>query len=437
MEDAQAVCAIRKSLSFRAAIVLSDTGSTQSRDANQPEQQHRRPWWRRFYQAMEPAEPHERCEHLSYSTLSRNAGSDLRYRSAVLLPDHMAVGEELVRPDHSCTYLLVCAESECKADNLFEAKIFILSDSNMTSTLAKYVDMDNIPKKYGGTLDWQFGDLPFLEPAIANSLNWKENIEQKGHKTLPLGPIKWQYDNDNRDLVAIAIGSENDKPRNRVIGALHPQTGVARLALSPGRADNQALFRATPAQIPAVQDRKPATASMAASSNASSKAETTPATSVQDTSTTGASTGSVQTGAPRGGTSVTRYEQQHGTHAEGQMANGTPATTLDGRGEQQAIMEPNTVGQAPKEHPMKIPEQAQQTTIDQAKEMATHALEQAKQVPTVVMSAVGMGGAKQEEHNVAEAKKEDPAVNSMPVQNVEEFLRAQSMTKPASSVPKV
>lgn len=349
----------------------------------------------------------------------------------------MAVGEELVRPDHSCTYLLVCAESECKADNLFEAKIFILSDSNMTSTLAKYVDMDNIPKKYGGTLDWQFGDLPFLEPAIANSLNWKENIEQKGHKTLPLGPIKWQYDNDNRDLVAIAIGSENDKPRNRVIGALHPQTGVARLALSPGRADNQALFRATPAQIPAVQDRKPATASMAASSNASSKAETTPATSVQDTSTTGASTGSVQTGAPRGGTSVTRYEQQHGTHAEGQMANGTPATTLDGRGEQQAIMEPNTVGQAPKEHPMKIPEQAQQTTIDQAKEMATHALEQAKQVPTVVMSAVGMGGAKQEEHNVAEAKKEDPAVNSMPVQNVEEFLRAQSMTKPASSVPKV
>lgn len=305
----------------------------------------------------------------------------------------------------------------------------------MTSTLAKYVEMDNIPKKYGGTLDWQFGDLPFLEPAIANSLNWKENVQEKGHQTLPQGPLKWNYSEDG-DLVMTAIGSENDKPRNRVIAGLHVESGVAKLALSPGRADNQALFRATSAQIPAVQDTKPATASMADSSNASTNAETTPATSARDSSTTDTSAGSLQNGAQRDGTSVTRYEQQHGTHAEGQMANGTPATKLDGRGEQQAIMEPNTVGQAPKEHPMKIPEQAQQTTIDQAKEMAANAVEQAKQLPTMVMSAVGMAGAKQEEAKV-EAKKEDPAVDSMPVQNVEEFLRAQSMTKPASSVPKV
>lgn len=64
----------------------------------------------------------------------------------------------------------------------------------MTSTLAKFVDMDNIPKKYGGNLDWKFGDMPNLEPAIANSLRWRENFEVKGHKTLPIGPIKLQYD---------------------------------------------------------------------------------------------------------------------------------------------------------------------------------------------------------------------------------------------------
>ena len=76
----------------------------------------------------------------------------------------------------------------------------------MTSTLAKYVDIDHIPKKYGGNLDWKFGDMPNLEPAIDNCLQWQQAIEQNGHKTLPIGPIKWQYD-ERGDFVATPIGS--------------------------------------------------------------------------------------------------------------------------------------------------------------------------------------------------------------------------------------
>lgn len=86
----------------------------------------------------------------------------------------------------------------------------------MKSTLEQYIDLDNIPKKYGGNLNWEFGDLPFLDPGIVKSLKWEESNEQKGHKTIPIGPIKWKYD-DNGDLAATAIGSEHGKPRNRVI----------------------------------------------------------------------------------------------------------------------------------------------------------------------------------------------------------------------------
>jgi hypothetical protein len=96
-------------------------------------------------------------------------------------------------------------------------------------------------------------------------------------------------------------------------------------------------------------------------------------------------------------------------------------------------MDPNTVGQAPKEHPLPIPEAPQPNIIDQAKDYAGQAVETAKQLPSTVMSAVGMGE-KKEEQPAVEEKKEDPAVDGMPGKNVEEFLRSQTMSKPETEV---
>ncbi|KAI7151679.1 CRAL/TRIO domain-containing protein, partial [Hortaea werneckii] len=104
-------------------------------------------------------------------------------------------------------------------DPITVSKIFILSEKNMRSTLEQYVDLDNLPKKYGGNLDWEFGDMPALDPGIVKALDWKETIEQKGHKTLPIGPIRWEYEDENGkkgDLVAKAIGTEKGKPRRNV-----------------------------------------------------------------------------------------------------------------------------------------------------------------------------------------------------------------------------
>ena len=110
----------------------------------------------------------------------------------------------------------------------------------MTSTLAKYVDEENIPKKYGGKLDWKFGDMPNLDPSIANGMKWEEDIMQKGHRTFPIGPIRLKYDAAG-DLEVTAIGTEDGKPRQRVIAHLPAKTGVAMQALSAGRLADQPL----------------------------------------------------------------------------------------------------------------------------------------------------------------------------------------------------
>ncbi|KAK4549026.1 hypothetical protein LTR36_007482 [Oleoguttula mirabilis] len=343
-------------------------------------------------------------------------------------------------------------------DPITVSKIFILSDKNMKETLEKFVDIDNIPKKYGGNLDWQFGDMPYLEPSIVNALRWKEQPTEKGHRTWPKGPIKWQYD-DNGDLVATAIGTEHGQVRNRAIAGLHPDAGVAQLALSPGRvhggeggktstdiatATGAAAVTSPAGATTAGAEHNAKTAGMTSSSaaDADQNVGRSQSSAVQGTSRSGTYTvpfrddnhSQVASPSPdtRQGTSSTRFEQQAGTHAEGTLADGTPETKTDGRGEQQGIMEPGTVGQAPKEHPVPTPEGEEQqgpTMVEQAQQYATQAYEQASLLPGVVMGAVGIGGgAKQEEAVKPVERKEDPAIDNMAGGSVEEFLRSHTMS---------
>lgn len=323
-----------------------------------------------------------------------------------------------------------------------QSKIFILSNNEMASTLAKYVDLDNVPKKYGGNLDWQFGDMPFLEPAIADRLQWKTTIEEKGHKTLPIGPIYWRYDDDG-NLVARATGSHKGVPRKDDVAGLAVEPGIHLLSLNPGRITKSKVNPAsiptssrtsTATNTPASSAKAPATApKMNDNQDANLNVGKDPRSAVQASSIAGTYTVPFQdeTPAPREGTSQTRYEQQAGTHAEGQVAEATPNLKVDGQGEQQAVMDPKTVGQAPKEHNLPDTEEPP-TMIEQAKDMAGQAVEHAKQLPTTVMSAVGMGS-KEEPATEPATKKEDPAIDGMDSKQLEEFLRDQSRSKPETA----
>lgn len=315
----------------------------------------------------------------------------------------------------------------------------------MTPTLSKYIDIDNIPKKYGGNLDWKFGDMPALDPSITESLRWKEVTEEKGHKTLPIGPIKWQYD-AHGDLAAMAVGSEDGKKREKVIAGLHPEKGVARLALSPGRDSNANFFQSTAAKIPTpppssqTSTKNEAEALPSMSSDANLNIGKDPDASVSEASRRGTYTvpykdmeSEIASPPPdsRAGTSETRMTQQAGTHAEGTLSSGTPETKIDSQGSKQVVMDPHTVGQAPKEHPLPIPEEPAPGVVEQAKDMAGQAVEQAKQIPAMAMNAVGMG--KEEESKEEETKKEDPKIDQMDGKKVEEFLRDQTKSKQEES----
>ncbi|KAI7465970.1 CRAL/TRIO domain-containing protein [Hortaea werneckii] len=435
-------------------------------------------------------------------------------------------------------------------DPITVSKIFILSEKNMRSTLEQYVDLDNLPKKYGGNLDWEFGDMPALDPGIVKALDWKETIEQKGHKTLPIGPIRWEYEDENGkkgDLVAKAIGTEKGKPRRNVIAGLHPEAGLARLALSPGRQSvpgnksqsvstggearaasataasvQSSTLVATASSSTSSQDQQTTTSAITSEPKGSTEGKkmnapadymnpvegeeggsqtknpsisgegegkntyldysgpgagaaaaaggaagataagtSNPSTSKPSDQTSSAST-TTSPPAPqqetRQGTSSTRYAQQSMTHAAGQLASGTPETKEDSQGEKQGIMEPGTVGQAPKKQPV-VDELGEEMKgqgggsagdnnggsgsgsgmIGQASSYASSAVQSAKSGAGAVMGAVGLGGGskqgeeeEEEKRRQEEAEKEkgrrrdDPEVEGMDGRNVEEFLRSKT-----------
>lgn len=80
------------------------------------------------------------------------------------------------------------------------SKIFILSAADIKPVLEKYIPRENIPKKYGGTLDFEFGMMPVLEPAISAALAWPVSSWSPAASTstptpgpaFPIGPICWR-----------------------------------------------------------------------------------------------------------------------------------------------------------------------------------------------------------------------------------------------------
>ncbi|KAF2871036.1 CRAL-TRIO domain-containing protein [Massariosphaeria phaeospora] len=101
-------------------------------------------------------------------------------------------------------------------DPITVSKIFILSPANVLPTLSQYIDPDNIPKKYGGNLDFEWGMMPILEPDIQTAIKWEAPETQNGQHTFPTGPIRWEQGADG-SLLAVGVGNENGRPRHRTI----------------------------------------------------------------------------------------------------------------------------------------------------------------------------------------------------------------------------
>ena len=82
----------------------------------------------------------------------------------------------------------------------------------MKKTLESFIDPVNIPKKYGGQLDFNFGDMPLLDPELKKIVTW-----EGGNTDFPHGPLYWVHNKEKPEIMAIARGSINEKERNEEV----------------------------------------------------------------------------------------------------------------------------------------------------------------------------------------------------------------------------
>lgn len=333
-------------------------------------------------------------------------------------------------------------------DPITVSKIYILSDDMMRTTLEEAIDVEHIPKKYGGQLDWKFGDLPNIDPAIHKTINWKSSA-----KSIPTGPIQWRK--NGNDLVAHAVGTQSGKQRDEQIMSVPTKAHETQASLGVGE-ENLDIYRTRSG----VHTHPPSPPSGTVDYE-------TPPSGLDLTSPTspdqgGARFNTFPNATVRQGTTETRYAQQDFTHGSGQLASSTPDIKVTPDGDRVGVMDPNTVSQAHKEHPLPISDEASTDVaapsyLEQAKGLAgsayteaTHvagsAYVEATHVAEAAMAAMGLksteeatdatkkaeeqvSGVQQSAEDVSKkVVKDDPRIDAVSDRNMEEFLRSRVAT---------
>lgn len=134
-------------------------------------------------------------------------------------------------------------------DPVTVSKIFILSHSEVLPTLSSYIDPANIPRKYGGTLDFGWGDMPNLDPVIRDTADW-EGAAAKENPAFPKGPAYWRPIDGGKRLECVAVGSVDKVERCVRVCTIPVAVPVGEAAQAEGGAAAPAA--ANGAAVPAV-----------------------------------------------------------------------------------------------------------------------------------------------------------------------------------------
>ncbi|KAK3904804.1 CRAL-TRIO domain-containing protein, partial [Staphylotrichum tortipilum] len=97
-------------------------------------------------------------------------------------------------------------------DPITVSKIFILSPSEVKSTLEEFIDPRNIPKLYGGELEFEFFDRPNLDGNIKERVTW-----ENGYTEFPEGPAYWVPVEGGKRMACMAVGSKGGVPRRETV----------------------------------------------------------------------------------------------------------------------------------------------------------------------------------------------------------------------------
>lgn len=113
-------------------------------------------------------------------------------------------------------------------DPITVSKIFILSQAEVLPTLERFIDRRNIPKKYGGDLDYKFGQLGIPDPAWEGVVQW-----ENGHQHFPTGPLVWEdVEGDSDRIACVTLGSKDGELRRERVCTI-PRTWTPPVEETP------------------------------------------------------------------------------------------------------------------------------------------------------------------------------------------------------------
>lgn len=94
-------------------------------------------------------------------------------------------------------------------DPVTVSKIFILSHAEVLPTLKTFIAADNIPKQYGGDLEFTWGAMPQLDYKIQELATW-----ENGYTEFPQGPVYWKKIDGGKRMECLAVGSVDKNERH-------------------------------------------------------------------------------------------------------------------------------------------------------------------------------------------------------------------------------
>ncbi|UNI16832.1 hypothetical protein JDV02_003230 [Purpureocillium takamizusanense] len=95
-------------------------------------------------------------------------------------------------------------------DPITVSKIFVLGAHEVRPTLEAFIEPANIPKRYGGELDYEFGQLGVPDPGWEGVVRWEEGFDR-----FPTGPLLWEDVDGDERLACVAYGTEDGQPRRK------------------------------------------------------------------------------------------------------------------------------------------------------------------------------------------------------------------------------
>lgn len=109
-------------------------------------------------------------------------------------------------------------------DPVTAEKLVIVSPAEVLEKLSEDIDLENIPKVFGGGFDYQHAMLPSIPKDLWQTINWKD--PESAGEILP-GPIKWIRDGAIEK--AVAVGREENPRRLELLSEMPIEVSQAEV----------------------------------------------------------------------------------------------------------------------------------------------------------------------------------------------------------------